>query len=460
MSQTPAPSPFPTLRAQAAALASGATTSERLVQAALERIAAHQAAGGHAYVGTVDAAAALQAARAADAERAAGRVPSLLAGLPVSIKDLFDVQGQATQAGSAGPVPGTQPAAADAPAVARLRAAGAVLLGRTNMSEFAFSGLGLNPHHGTPAHPHDAARITGGSSSGAAVSVALGMADVALGTDTGGSIRIPSAFCGLTGFKPTARRVPLAGAYPLSRSLDSAGPLARSVDCCAIVDAVLSGEPLQAAEATPPLAGLRLGVTHDLVLDGLDAEVAAAFEAALARLSAAGAEIVDFGFAELRELPAINAAGGLVTAEAWQLHRARLEDPAQAARYDPRVAQRTRRGAAISAADYIDLLDARTRLQAAARERLHGLDAWLMPTVPLLAPRLADVAADDERFFAANARALRNPSAINFLDGCALSLPCGTPGALPVGLSIAGLHGSDARVLQVGRAVEACLRAG
>ncbi len=460
MSQTPAPSPSPTLRAQAAALASGATTSERLVQAALERIAAHQAAGGHAYVGTVDAAAALQAARTADAERAAGRVPSLLAGLPVSIKDLFDVQGQITQAGSAGPVPGTQPAAADAPAVVRLRAAGAVLLGRTNMSEFAFSGLGLNPHHGTPAHPHDAARITGGSSSGAAVSVALGMADVALGTDTGGSIRIPSAFCGLTGFKPTARRVPLAGAYPLSRSLDSAGPLARSVDCCAIVDAVLSGEPLQAAEATPPLAGLRLGVTHDLVLDGLDAEVAAAFDAALARLSAAGAEIVDFGFAELRELPGINAGGGLVTAEAWQLHRARLEDPAQAARYDPRVAQRTRRGAAISAADYIDLLDARARLQAAARERLHGLDAWLMPTVPLLAPRLADVAADDERFFAANARALRNPSAINFLDGCALSLPCGAPGALPVGLSIAGLHGSDARVLQVGRAVEACLRAG
>lgn len=457
MSQTPPFCRHPTLREQAAALASGATTSERLVQAAIERIAAHQAAGGHAYVGTVDAAAALQAARASDAERAGGRVPSLLAGLPVSIKDLFDVQGQVTLAGSAGPVPGAQPAPADAPAVARLRAAGAVLLGRTNLSEFAFSGLGLNPHHGTPAHPQDAARITGGSSSGAAVSVALGMADTALGTDTGGSIRIPSAFCGLTGFKPTARRVPLAGAYPLSRSLDSAGPLARSVDCCAIVDAVLSGEPLQPAAALP-LAGLRLGVTHDLVLDGLDAEVAAAFDRALARLSAAGAQIVDFGFAELRELPRINAAGGLVTAEAWQLHRARLQDPAQAARYDPLVAQRTRRGEAISAADYIDLLDERARLQAAARERLQGLDAWLMPTVPLLAPRLADVAADDGRFFAANARALRNPSAINFLDGCALSLPCGAPGDLPVGLSVAGLHGSDARVLQVGRAVEACLQ--
>ncbi|WP_311222015.1 MULTISPECIES: amidase [unclassified Acidovorax] len=448
----------PTLREQAGALARGDTTSERLVAAALERIAAHQTAGGHAYVGQVNADAALQAARASDQSRAAGRVPSLLAGLPVSIKDLFDVRGQTTQAGSIGPVSDAQPAAADAPTVARLRAAGAVLLGRTNMSEFAFSGLGLNPHHGTPANPHDTTRITGGSSSGAAVTVALGLADAALGTDTGGSIRIPSAFCGLTGFKPTAHRLPLAGAYPLSRSLDSAGPLARSVDCCAIVDAVLSGQALDTA--TPPLAGLRLAVTQDVVLDGLDAAVAAAFDRALALLSAAGAQIVRFGFAELRDLPRLNAAGGLVTAEAWHVHRTRLEDPALAAQYDPRVAQRTQRGAAISAADYIDLLDARARLQATAKDRLHGVDAWLMPTVPLLAPRLADVAESDERFFATNALVLRNPSVINFLDGCALSLPCGEAGALPVGLSIAGLHGADARVLQVGRAVEACLRAG
>ncbi|GAA6120530.1 amidase [Acidovorax sp. FG27] len=461
----------PTLRERADALARGATTSERLVADALARIAAHQAGGGHAYVGTVDASAALQAARDSDRRRAAGQVPSPLAGLPVSIKDLFDVQGQATQAGSAGAVPGTQPALADAgavpgtqpaladaAAVARLRAAGAVLLGRTNMSEFAFSGLGLNPHHGHPAHPHDAARITGGSSSGAAVTVALGLADAALGTDTGGSIRIPSAFCGLTGFKPTARRVPLAGAYPLSRSLDSVGPLARSVDCCAILDAVLSGETLDTA--APPLAGLRLGVTEDFVLDGLDGAIAQAFDQALARLSAAGAQIVRFGFAELLELPGINAAGGLVTAEAWHVHRDRLQDPAQAARYDPRVAQRTRRGAAISAADYIDLLDARARLQATARDRLQGLDAWLMPTVAVLAPLLQDVATDDDRFFATNAKVLRNPSVLNFLDGCALSLPCQPAGGLPVGLSVGGLHGADARVLQVGRAVEACLRAG
>ncbi|WP_415842084.1 amidase, partial [Paracidovorax anthurii] len=337
------------------------------------------------------------------------------------------------------------------------RAAGAILLGRTNMSEFAFSGLGLNPHHGTPAHPHDAARITGGSSSGAAATVAWDLAVAALGTDTGGSIRIPSAFCGLTGFKPTARRVPLAGAYPLSRSLDSAGPLARSVDCCAILDAALGGDALETRAA--PLAGLRLGITEDFVMDGLEPEVAAAFDRAVRRLSAAGARIERVGFAELQALPQINAAGGLIAAEAWQVHRARLADPVVARRYDPRVAQRTRRGEALSAADYIDVQDARARLQSTARERLGHLDAWLMPTVAIRAPRRAELEHDDARFFATNALVLRNPSVINFLDGCALTLPCEAPGELPVGLSVAGLHGADARVLQVGRAVEDCLRA-
>jgi aspartyl-tRNA(Asn)/glutamyl-tRNA(Gln) amidotransferase subunit A len=446
----------PTLRELAADLANGATTSVALVEATLARIAEYQAAGGTAYVGEVDTDGALQAALASDATRAAGHAPSPLAGLPVSIKDLFDVRGQVTGAG-ARVMAGQAPAAADATAVARLRAAGAVPMGRTNMSEFAFSGLGLNPHHGTPAHPGDAARVTGGSSSGGAATVALGLAVAALGTDTGGSIRIPSSFCGLTGFKPTARRVPLAGAYPLSRSLDSAGPLARSVDCCAILDAVLSGETLDTREA--PLAGLRLGVTEDFVLDGVEPAVAAAFDRALRHLSAAGAQIRRFGFAELHQLPQINAGGGLIAAEAWQLHRARLGDPALEAQYDPRVAQRIRRGALISAADYIDLLDARARLQSTARERLRDLDAWLMPTVAVRAPLLADLAEDDGRFFATNALVLRNTTVLNFLDGCALSIPCEAPGELPVGLSVGGPHGADARVLQVGRAVESCLRA-
>ncbi|MCD9119502.1 amidase [Cupriavidus sp. UGS-1] len=437
----------PTIAALAAQLAAGQTTSVALTERALARIDSHRSAGGAAFV-EVDRAGAHAAARAADQARAAGLVASPLAGLPISIKDLFDVRGQVTRAGSR-VLDGNAPAAADSPAVARLRAAGAVLIGRTNMSEFAFSGLGLNPHYGTPRSPFDAERIAGGSTSGGAVSVAGGMAAAALGTDTGGSIRIPSAFCGLTGFKPTARRVPLDGAVPLSTSLDSAGPLARSVACCAAMDAVLSGETLDARPAS--LAGLRLYVTRDFVCDGVDADVAQAFEDMLSRLSAQGARIVPFDFPELRRLPEINAGGGLTAAEAWALHRDWLTRDGE--RYDQRVAQRIRRGAQQSAADYITLLAERRAMQQHAAARLREADAWLMPTVAVPAPRL-DALERDEDFFATNALVLRNPSVINFLDGCAVSLPV-APG---IGLSVCGLHGRDARVLQVAGSIEPLLR--
>jgi aspartyl-tRNA(Asn)/glutamyl-tRNA(Gln) amidotransferase subunit A len=440
------------IRELAADLDAGRTTSVKLVEQALERIEAHRRAGGVAYI-SVDAKAALASARASDLARAAGFVASPLAGLPVSIKDLFDVCGQVTAAGSK-VLAGEAPATADAPAVARLRAAGAILLGRTNMSEFAFSGVGLNPHYGTPTNPVDATRIAGGSSSGAAVSVALEMAVAALGTDTGGSIRIPSAFCGLTGFKPTASRVSLAGAVPLSRTLDTAGPLARTVDCCAIVDGVLSGETLD-TEALP-LAGLRLGVTSDFVGEDLDDEVRKSFEDALRKLEAAGALIERFAFPELKELPAINAGGGLIAAEAWAWHRNLLEQ--KSALYDQRVAARIRRGGQQTAADYIDLLDARRRLIALAQRRLRSFDAWLMPTVAAVAPQLSPLEKDDTAFFATNARVLRNPSVINFLNGCALSVPCHGPDECPVGLAICGLGGQDAKILQIGRAVEALVR--
>jgi aspartyl-tRNA(Asn)/glutamyl-tRNA(Gln) amidotransferase subunit A len=440
-----------TIRQLAADLASGASTSVKLVEATLERIDTHRSGGGAAYI-EVDGRAALAAARLSDAARAIGQVPTPLAGLPVSIKDLFDVRGEVSRAGSR-VLNGSAPAAADAPAVARLRAAGAILLGRTNMSEFAFSGLGLNPHYGTPANPFDANRITGGSSSGGAVSVALDMAVAALGTDTGGSIRIPSALCGLTGFKPSARRVPLQQVVPLSRSLDSAGPLARSVDCCAILDAVLSGEVLDTEGL--PLAGLRLGVTEDYVGADLDATVARDFERALQVLVDAGASVLRFAFPELRELPTINSGGGFVAAEAWAWHRHLLAEGES--KYDPRVAARIRRGSEQTAADYLDLLDARRRMIAIAAQRLRGFDAWLMPTVAAVAPLTAPLEADDKTFFSTNAHILRNPSVINFLDGCALSIPCQAKGSLPVGLGVCGLGGQDARILQVGRAIEARL---
>ena len=436
----------------AQALAEGRTTSEALVTQALSRIEAHRAAGGVAYI-SVDADSARLAARASDLARASGYVPSPLAGLPVSIKDLFDVNGQVTAAGSQ-LLADAPPARRDALVVERLRAAGAILLGRTNMSEFAFSGLGLNPHFGTPLTPCAPDRIAGGSSSGAAVSVALGMAVAGLGTDTGGSIRIPAAFCNLTGFKPSASRVPMAGSFPLAASLDSVGALTRSVADCILLDQILSAEQLDTRAA--PLAGLRLAVTRDLVLEQLDADVATAFERSLDLLAKAGACIRWFDFPELHELSRINAAGGLTAAEAWQGHRQWLEGD-DSHRYDVRVAQRIRRGAAISAADYLDVRNERQRLISVARERLGDADAWLLPSVAVVAPKLADL-AQDAAFFATNGLVLRNTSVINFLDGCALSLPCQRGDELPVGLSIAGLHGQDARVLQVSRAIEALLR--
>ncbi|MBK5396117.1 amidase [Pseudomonas sp. TH39(2020)] len=436
----------------AQALADGRTTSEALVKEALVRIEAHRAAGGVAYI-SVDAEGALQSARASDLARASGYVPSPLAGLPVSIKDLFDVAGQVTAAGSR--LLADAPAASrDALVVERLRSAGAILLGRTNMSEFAFSGLGLNPHYGTPLTPCAVQRIAGGSSSGAAVSVALDMAVAGLGTDTGGSIRIPAAFCGLTGFKPSASRVPLTGTFPLAVSLDSIGALSRSVADCILLDQILTGDHLDTRAA--PLAGLRLAVTRDFVLDQLDAGVAAAFERALGLLAEAGVCIRWFDFPELHELPRINAAGGLTAAEAWHGHRQWLEGD-NAHCYDTRVAQRIRRGAAISAADYLDIQIERRRLITIAGERLGDADAWLMPSVAVVPPKLADL-TDDDAFFATNGLVLRNTSVINFLDGCAMSLPCQRADELPVGLSIAGLHGQDARVLQVSRAIEALLQ--
>ncbi len=450
---------LPTIEHLAAELAAGRASAAALTEAALAR--AQDLAGEGARVFTVlDAGRARALAAASDALRAAGIVRSPLEGLPVSIKDLFDVAGQVTTAGSA-VLKDAAPAARNAPVIDRLIAAGAVIVGRTNMTEFAFSGLGLNPHHGTPRNPWDrvgGGRIPGGSSSGAAVSVTDGMAVLALGSDTGGSVRIPSALCGLAGFKPTQRRVPLAGALPLSTSLDSVGPLAASVRCCAIADAVLAGEP-----PVPPPArdvqGARLAVPETVVLDDLDAAVAAAFERALARLSAAGARVVRIAVPEFAEFAPLHARGTLPAAEAWAWHRALLARAGDA--YDPRVASRLRGGERMGAADYVDLLAARRRWIAQVEARIAGFDALLMPTVPCVAPRIDTLAPPrDEAYSAANALLLRNPAFINFLDGCALSLPCHEDGQAPVGLTLAGRGGTDRDVLALGLGVERALAGG
>ena len=387
----------------------------------------------HAFLSTSFEAALQSAAQVDVLLRDKARLPAL-AGLAISVKDLFDVEGEPTTAGSA-VLMGASPAATDAPAVARLRAASAALIGRTNMSEFAFSGVGINPHHGTPANPTTAAidpvaRIPGGSTSGGAVSVASGAAWAALGSDTGGSIRIPAALQGLVGFKNTARLTPSAGAFPLSTTLDTICAITRSVRDATLLHEVLGARPVPLKPR--PDSAWRFGIPTTLMLDAMDTDVRSAFERAVNLLRAAGAQVEEVVLPELAEVAGINAAGGFPAAESWAVHRHRLATEAD--RYDPRVALRMRRGEAMSAADYIDLLHARRGWMARVESALSGFDAMLSPTVPCIAPLLAPLLTDDVQFFATNALLLRNPSVVNLLDGCAISLPCQAAGEMPVGL--------------------------
>ena len=404
----------------------------------------------------IDRRGALASAAASEARWRAGAPLSDVDGVPTTLKDIVWVDGWSVRYGSA--TTDAKPYDADAPSVALLRKAGTVFIGQTTTPEFGWKAVTDSRSFGITRNPWNPDKTPGGSSGGAAVAAATGAGVFHLGTDGGGSIRIPSAFCNLTGFKPTARRVPMTGGVPLSTSLDSGGPLANSVDCCAIVDAVLSGESGNDAFDTTavPLAGLRFGITQDFVGADLDNTVAVAFERAVERLERAGAHIVRFEFPELLQLPEINSGGGFSAAESWAWHRSLLARAE--VQYDPRVATRIRRGEQMSAAAYIDVINARARMIAAARKRLGNFDAWLMPTVAIVPPEVAPLEVDDAQFFRINALTLRNPSVINFLDGCALTLPVHVAGELPVGLSLCGLANDDARILRVGRAVEAALR--
>jgi aspartyl-tRNA(Asn)/glutamyl-tRNA(Gln) amidotransferase subunit A len=424
--------------------------SRDLVEACLARIDDPGGEGGRVFL-KVHADAALAAADYYDRLRAQGQAPSPFAGIPVSIKDLFDIAGDVTTAGST-VLRDAASAGQDAPSVARLRAAGFIPIGRTNMTEFAFSGLGLNPHYGTPANAYDrkAGRIPGGSSSGAAVSVTDGMAYAGLGTDTGGSCRIPAALCGIVGFKPTAHRVPTQGAFPLSTSLDSIGPIAATVECCAILDAVLAGEPV-AGLPDVPLDGLRLAVPQTMVFDGVSSDVARAFEAALAALRKAGARVVDLPLRELSELGQINAKGGPAAAESYAAHRGLIARGA--AMYDPRVLVRIQRGREQDAADYIELLEARRDFIRRVAAVTAPFDALAMPTTPVTAPRIADLESDDA-YRHVNAMVLRNPSVANFLDRCSISIPCHRAGDAPVGLMLIGEHGADRKLFSIAAAME------
>ena len=440
-------------------LESGAATARALVESCLERIEAPDGEGSRTFV-RVYADQARASADAMDLLRKAGRAPGPFAGIPISLKDLFDVAGETTAAGSA-VLANATPAAAHAVVVQRLLAAGFIPVGRTNMTEFAFSGIGINPHHGTPRSPWqrpkddvDGGHVPGGSSSGAGVSVADGMAFMGLGTDTGGSCRIPAAFNGVVGYKPTARRVPITGVLPLSPSLDSVGPLARSVQCCASVDAVLAG---QTPRTLPKMAlrGLRLAVPGNMVMDGMDPSTTEAFGRALNRLDNLGVRVTHLSFPEFEQIAAANKHGGFAAAEAYAWHQDLLA--AQGDGYDSRVRFRIERGRAMTAVDMIKLAQDRARIIASFDEATSAYDAVAMPTTPIAPPTIASLAGDSD-FSRVNTLVLRNAALGNFLDRCGISIPCHRAGDAPAGFMLLGETMGDARLFALAAAIEPILK--
>ncbi|MEG3134263.1 amidase [Rouxiella sp. T17] len=446
---------FPSLQQAIEQLALGTVTAIQLTEEVLANIQATDGEGALAFT-QVYAKWAREQAAASTQRRTAGEELSPLDGVPVSVKDLFDVQGEATTGGSR--------VLADAPAagthsevVNRLLEAGAIIVGKTNMTEFAYSGLGINPHYGTPANPWDRAsrRIPGGSSSGAAVSVSDDMSLGAVGSDTGGSVRIPAAFCGLTGFKPTARRISMAGVLPLSASLDSIGTIARDVASCVALDGAIADAPLSLTIKN--LADAHFAVPQTVVLDGLDAEVSAAFAQAIATLKEGGAQITEIPLEELAELASINATGGFTALEAWAWHKSLIAERGEG--YDPRVVSRIRRGEPLGESDRQQLVSQRADWQQRVSSKIQQYDALLMPTVPFIAPTIAELEADEDLYFRVNGAALRNPSVINFLDGCAVSLPCQAEGQAPVGLMVAALPMQDETMMSWALEIERGLNA-
>jgi aspartyl-tRNA(Asn)/glutamyl-tRNA(Gln) amidotransferase subunit A len=430
--------------------APAASARERL-ELALSRIDDRKGEGRRACL-TVYAESARREADAADARGRANAPLGPIDGAIVSIKDLFDVAGEVTRAGSKVLLSEGKVATADAPAVARLRAAGAVIVAKTNMTEFAFSGVGLNPHFGTPGNPHDRSRIPGGSTSGGAVAVADGMCEIAIGSDTGGSTRIPAALCGIVGWKPSKQRVPTEGAFPLSVTLDSIGPMARTVADCARADAVMAGESWRELEPIA-MSGLRIGILHGLPFENLERDVETAIGKVVADLEKTGVRLSEEKISLLDEMTAVNAKGGFAPAEAYEIHRERLHRRGQD--IDPNVRARIERGSSITPAIYREMKAERARLVRAIDARLAGLDAILLPTTAIAAPKMSEVATPGE-FAANNALLLRNPALVNFFDLCAVSLP--VPGTgLPVGVMFAARNGQDHRLLAIAAAVERLL---
>jgi len=445
-----------TLASLAVLVQSGEIDPVALAQETLDRIDNH--ADQAIFIGLTRERAEREA-EAASKRMRAGRSLGLLDGLPVAWKDLFNIQGNVTTAGSV-VLKDSPPAEADAAVVGALWGAGMVTVGRTNMNEFAFSGLGINPHYGTPRNPAsaDGHRIPGGSSSGSAAAVAAGLVPLAIGTDTGGSVRIPAAMTGIVGYKATRGRYAMKGVFPLSGSLDSLGPLCLTVQDAVWADAAMHSLTAPVIRRSEP-ADLSLVVPETIVFDNAEAEVVTAFEAAIRRLELAGVRV------RRRPFPSFSAVfdlmsrhGALVNAEAYAIHRERLASP-DAARMDHRVVARLRLGEAISVSDYIALLDARDRLIKETLETLQGGELIAHPTLPHVAPPIEPLLADDDLFFKINGRSLRNTLIGNFLDFCGISVPCGSGAAgMPVGFLLSAPHHQDDRLLSAALALEAVIR--
>ncbi len=435
-----------------AAMAAGETTAVGLLEDSLARIGDPAGEGSRAFLKVYENRA-LAEAEAVDRRRAAGVALGPLAGIPVAIKDLFDVAGETTTAGTK-ILAENPPAAADAVIVSRLRAAGAVIVGKNNMTELAYSGLGINSHYGTPRNPWDRAtgRSPGGSSSGAGVSVADGLAVAAIGTDTAGSVRIPAGVNGVTGFKPTASRVPQGGCYPLSKHLDSIGPLAPTVGCCVVLDGVMSGDGAHEV-ADFAVDTLTLAVPQTIVLDDLDEAVAQAFERSVHALSAAGAQIVEFDFPELAEAVHAQATyGTFQAAEAWAAHKELAETRAD--EFDPLVMARMKMGKDMTATDFIRLVDMRAEIVIRGNRRTAAYDAVILPSVAITAPAIQPLIDDFDLYVKTNMMMLRNTGLGNFLDRCGFSIPVHAEGEAPVGLMVMGQTGGDHRLMAVAKAVE------
>lgn len=398
--------------------------------------------------------AARAAADASDARKQAGVKLGPLDGTIVSIKDLFDVAGEATTAGSLMRKIAA-PALLDAAVVSRLRQAGAVIIGKTNMTEFAFTAIGDNQHFGTPGNAVDASRIPGGSSSGAGVSVGEATSEISIGSDTGGSVRIPASLNGVVGFKPTARRVPLTGAFPLSATLDSIGPLARTVAQCAVADAVMAGEIPTALEQIA-LTRLRIGIPRGILFEETEGEVTTAFDHCLGKIERAGTQVADLLIDDLLgEMRAATKRGSIAAMEGAEVHADWLATGASVA-VDPHVSGPLSRAAMLPTPVYIRAIRRRAALAAAMDERLASVDVLVLPTTPAMAPTIVSLTEDAELRERIEGLLLRNTQVANQFDLCAISLPM--PGtALPAGLMMVARHGYDRRLLRIAAEIESLL---